>query len=239
MGDYETVISIAGFFVISHMVLVVGGGGSVFFDLPEGTTPPQLFPEPAANEIVPVDLEGEVFASENVTFVSSSDLSDPAFESDTVAVLETGSDSGTLSYNIPGVQYVETYSTDNCGGLLGDSGLQIGSGQDTTTFEYICSVEKANVAEDNVNFIEFKFDGSGDRTPRLYGLNYSEQVQQVSSQDSLTGSVATIAGFFGAIGEVLTYPLRLWDYFEHFPLYIKLFYGTILAWMAVDILQIG
>ena len=242
MGDYETVMAIAGFLVISHLVLVNGGAGEVFFDIPQGEKPPRLFPEPREGQIKSVDI-GDPFYSNNIEFVDSGSLSNPspAFQSGTVAVLVNESEDGELQYNIPGVQYVEAFSTKNCGGFFGDSGLQVGSGQNTTGFDYVCGVTKANVEESNVNYVNFKFegDGGGGKTPRLFGFNYSESGQSVSSEDSIGGAFGVIAGFLGAIGEAVTFPLRLWDYFEHFPIYVQLFYGTILAWMVVDIVQIG
>lgn len=241
MGSYETVMAIAGFLVVSHLVLVTGGGGEIFFDLPGNTTAPVLFPEPQESEIKDVDLEKDAFDLNNVEFVDSSSLSNPdaAFESDTVAVLTNGSSSGYVSYNLPGVSYVEVESTSNCGGILGDSGVQIGSEQNTSGFDYICGQTVRNVEESNVNFVTFKFDGSGSRTPRVFSLRWSKSTQATNIADELAGFGGAIVGIFEKIGQLVTYPVRLWDYFKHFPIYMKLFYGTILAWMAVDIIQIG
>ena len=241
MGDYETVISIAAFLVVSHVILVMGGGGQMLFNLPEDTKPPELFPSPAEEEIVSADLKADAFQYENISFVDSSTLSDPdaAYSTDQVAVLEDGTENGFIEYNFAGIQYVEAWSTTNCGGFFGDSGLQIGSGRNTTGYDYICGLTKANVEESNVNFVRFRFDGSDYRTPRLYNFNWSESTQNLGTEDSVGGALGRIAGFFGALGELISYPVRLWDYFEHFPIYINLFYGALLAWMAVDIVQIG
>lgn len=244
MGDYETVISIAGFFVISWLVLVMGGGGSYIFNLPAGTTPPELFPSPVDSQIQPVDLKEDAFDYENISFVNSSSLSNPsaAYSSDTVVVVENSSSQGYIDYNLPGIKYVETVVTKNCGGFFGDSGVGIGSGQNTTGFDNICNINRNNVEESGVSFVRFRLDSSDYRTPRVYSFNYSENSQSLGGSTASGGgliSFAALADFFARIGDVVLYPVRLWDYFEHFPIYMRLFYGTLLAWMVVDIAQIG
>jgi hypothetical protein len=236
MGDYDVVIGILAFMMFSFMVLVQGGGATVFFPEMGDQEPPRLVPESTDIGITDLELENDVYSSENITFVDSSDLPDADYNTSKVAVLENGTDSGRLVYNTAGIEKVETLSGNECGGWLGSSRLRVGfSLQDTSNFENICADSNTNVPDSNsnANFLVFEYQESdqGAGEPQLYDATYS-------TNDESDGGVF---GFeiLDTLGNLLAYPVRLWDYLEHFPFFISLFYGGLLAYMVIDILQIG
>lgn len=234
MGDYETVMAIAGFMIFSFLVLVPGGGADVLFNIPEDTEPPVLIPEQPDIASQNVDLQEDVYLSENITFKDTTELADPDYDTGTVAVLENGSDEGRLAYNTPGIVTATILSGKQCGGFIGTSRLSAKDTLNDSIFSLdLCAETKIKVLDnDNANFIDFKFqppsDGAGE--PQLYSLEWSAQEEN--------------NGLFGftvleQVADVLSYPVRLWDYFEHFPWYIKTFYGALLAYMIADLAQIG
>lgn len=236
MGSYETVISIVSFMIISSFVLIQGGGAEFLFDIPESEKPAVLFPQEAEPGFTTIDLEDEAVVAENITFVeNTSNLSNPDAEFDTekVAVLAGNNDSGRLVYNLPGVEALKTKSA-RCNIFDLDTRVEVDNDGSGASQIGICGESAFNVNGDNANniVVEFQPPSGGGNTPRLYELSWSIREKNTGAFSGLIGYVDTVIDF-------ITYPVRLWDYFEHFPFYIQLFYGALLAWMAIDIAQIG
>lgn len=236
MGDYDVVIGILAFMMFSFMVLVHGGGASVFFPEMGEQEPPQLVPTSTDIGVTDIALD-DPYSSENITFVDPSDLTDPDYNTSTVAVLENGTDTGRLVYNTAGIEMVETLSGKECGGWLGSSRLRVGfSLQDSSNFENICSDSATTIPDSvsNANFLVFEYQASdqGAGEPQLYDATWS-----TNADDSDNGMFSF--AILDTLGGLLSYPVRLWDYLEHFPFFISLFYGGLLAYMVIDILQIG
>lgn len=234
MGDYETVMAIAGFMIFSFIVLVPAGGASVLFDMPDDQDPPVIIPEQPDIASTQIDLQEDVYLQENITFKDVTELDNPDYQTGTVAMLENGSDEGRLAYNTPGLQQATILAQKDCGGFLGSSRLFVQDTINESIFgQELCAETKVTVVNnENANFLDFKFqppsEGSGE--PILYSVEWSAQEEGTS----LFGFT-----FLEQLTDFLSYPIRLWDYFEHFPWYIQLFYGALLAYMIVDIAQIG
>lgn len=234
MGDYETVMAMAAFMIFSFLVLVPGGGAEVLFDIPEDTEPPVLVPQTPDVASQTIDLQEDVYLNENITFKDTTELDNPDYDTGTVAVLENGSDSGKLAYNTPGIVTATILSGKECGGFLGTSRLAAQDTLNETVFGLnLCAETNVKILNnDNANFLAFEFqppsDGAGE--PQLYSVEWSNQEE---------GNSLVEFTFLEQIVDVLSYPVRLWDYFKYFPWYIKTFYGAILAYMIVDIAQIG
>lgn len=233
MGDYDAVMAIAAFFVFSYLSLVAGGGASVLFPEMEGERPPQIFPSETDIGYTTLDLEADMFSSENITFVDSSNLQDPDYDTEKVAILSEGADSGYIIYNTPGAKTITTLTQKDCGGFLSSSRMSL-TAQGVSGSVGLCAetVVKNYFDNQDINAVNVSFESSdqGSGEPQLYQLRWSKY----SESGDLGGG---ILGVIQQAGYITGFPLRLWDYIEHFPFYINLFYGLILTYMLIAIVR--
>lgn len=227
---YKFFASTLALIIFTYVVLApgMGEGGEVFvedWNVSEEDitfTPEQPDASPEA-----IDLS-DTYERENITIIEDEDLEDnnlTDYETERAVVRENGKSSGYVIYNTPGISYLETKTTKT--GFLESSGVSVefldASFDELATFD--TSGEDTGSVDSETEYIRVNLE---EDKSALYELSYSEFEPG--------GIVDTIYGYI--IG-FLSFPLKLWTVLSQLPLPVQLFYGGMLTWAIIDILQVG
>lgn len=212
--------------IFSFMVLApgFGNGAEVFFDMEVTAEELQVIPElPQANP-EPIDIS-DTYARENVTVVDTDTLSNPEFNTSQAVRLENGSSSGFVVYRTPDIAFAEI--TSSTYGFFENSPMEgISLDQNRTEIDVtVLNGETAGNVDPDTEYLKVEWSNA-DTEDILYEIETSE-TQETGLLDSITKTAYNLA----------TFPLRLWEFFTKFPIYVQLFYGGMLSYLVVKIIR--
>lgn len=222
--SYRTVAGISAFLIISFLTMVPGGGSEVLFDVNMSQEDLSIEPNIPDSELQDVDIESAV-ETENITFVDTENYFNGSQDYNTskAAVVSEGSTTGKLVYEVSEYERISLLSTQ-AGFLIGDSGVDIQFQPDGTSYG-AAGQSDFNMPDNTQDAVITLDDDAG-------GVLYSVSLAENEETGALTTS-------FQWIFSIASYPLKLWALFSAFPWYIQTFYGMLIAYMVVDILQVG
>lgn len=249
MSDYDVVIGILAFLIISHLTLVEFGAGEYFFQ-DVNLTQEQLQSSPQAQSGDPQFFnlrDSQIIDQANVTNVDSDTLPNSSLDFDTpsVWILENGSEKGYLSYNIPEAKSLEI-KTQKESILIGTRTYLV---EDTYNFNITSTLSQLD--QDKVTELRGESSVTLTQDSNIVTVVFTPDTGLLTSKEprlyeiKATEDEPTDSGFLGlgvlidTIYDIATTPLRFYDALSQFPIYFKIFYSGLIIWMIADILQIG
>lgn len=242
MSDYDVVIGILAFLIISHLVLVEFQAGEHFFQDVNITDDQLAFsPDDPTPEFQRVDLDGEaVIAQENVTLVDTDTLNNTDYpEEGSAYVLIPGADTGYVDFRLPEARAIEIKTQKVAFFKATRTDVQFEGDNETIPIEGVSNFN-LEPNQDQMRIIFRENFGLLDlRDPRLYSVDASETQDNQGFLAGIPLIGGLLQGFIDTLYSLISTPIRFWEVFQQFPFYFQVFYGGLVAWMIADILQIG
>lgn len=225
---YKFVASTSALLIFSFLVLspAFGNAGTYLFDMNVSESELQVVPEIPTGSPNRVSLT-ETFDQSNVTFKDSENVSNADYNTSyKVVTLEDNKSSGYVVYKISSVRHVETKGTKyNVFNVLPSMTMEtLDDGFNTIETYYLAGSGSNNVKE-TTNYLKFNLEEQDD-------VLYEVRTSDVKETGVFGKAWAYLVG-------LVTFPITLWELFTQFPNEVQYFYGFMLTWLIVDILQIG
>lgn len=223
---YKFVASTMALLIFSFIVLApgYGNGGEVFFDMNISEEELQMVPESETFDPKPIDLS-DTYERNNIEVVDPSNLSNPEYNTSQAVTLDNKSASGYVIYETPNIRYASMLSTKY--------GFLQGSNMDGISLD-------GNFTEIDTTSLNGETDGNTDSDTQYLKIEFNDDPAVLYEvETSETPETGGLNAIYQLIVGILSFPLTLWKMFSAFPLPIQLFYGAMLTWLIVDILQVG
>lgn len=226
MGGYKFIATTMALLIFSFIVLApgYGNGGEVFFDMNVSEEDLQVVPNSQTFNPEPIDLS-DTYERNNIEVIDPSNLSDPEYNTSQAVRLDNTSESGYVVYETPDVQYIKTLTTKY--GFLEGSNMEGISldGNFTELDPTSLNGETSGNTDDETEYLKIEFENDP-------AVLYEVETSQTAETSGLDAIYELIVG-------VVSFPITLWTMFRAFPLPVQLFYGAMLTWVVIEILQVG